>query len=74
MFVGTTDSLATKKDNEWAYSKMKNDVFQYKEFASGHLTFMVGKDMSYFSNDVMSILKKYQPIGSSSEEVQVFLA
>jgi hypothetical protein len=67
MFVGTTDSLATKKDNEWTYSKIKADVVQFKEFSSGHLTFMVGKDMSYFTNDVMSLLTKYQPLNNSSE-------
>jgi hypothetical protein len=28
----------------------------------GHLTFMIGKDMSWFSNDVMAVVQQYSPV------------
>ena len=56
MLVGKSDELATDIDNEWAEGVMKNAVKFYKEYPLGHLSFMVAKDMSYLTNDVMSLL------------------
>jgi len=59
MFVGTSDELATDIDNQWARTQLNTLKF-FKEYPLGHLSFLVGKDMSYF-NDVMSILNQYHP-------------
>jgi hypothetical protein len=67
MFVGATDSLATVKDNRWAHLAMEHDVVFYKEIPFGHLSFLVAKDMSYFTKDVMGVLAKYQPLKTVSE-------
>lgn len=56
MLVGKSDELATDTDNEWADSVMQNGVKFYKEYPLGHLSFMVAKDMSYLTTDVMSLL------------------
>lgn len=56
MFVGTKDGLADDIDNQWAYEQMKKDVVFYKEYELSHLSYMVAKDMSYFTEDVMNIL------------------
>jgi hypothetical protein len=65
MFVGAKDELADAIDNEWAKTQLKTLTY-YQEYPLGHLTFMVGKDMSYF-NDVLKIINKYHPAISSSK-------
>jgi len=67
MFVGKDDELADVTDNEWAHQTMGPAVVYYNEYMMGHLTFMIAKDMSYFTVDAMNILKKYQPITSSTK-------
>jgi hypothetical protein len=59
MFVGQADELADAIDNEWAYSQMSKAVFFYHEYNLGHLSFMVAKDMSYFTVDAMAIINRY---------------
>lgn len=44
---------------------MTNDVVFYKEYSLGHLSFMVANDMTYFTQDVMSLFKTYHPIPSN---------
>lgn len=65
MFVGTTDQLATVADNRIAKEHLKTLAF-YKEYALGHMSFLIAKDMHYFTTDVMNILTQYH---SSSFEV-----
>jgi hypothetical protein len=60
MFVGTSDQLATIDDNRWAKTQLSSLVF-YKEYALGHLSFMIAQDMSYFTTDVMNLLQQYHP-------------
>jgi hypothetical protein len=35
----------------------------------GHSTFLIGKDMSFFSQNAMEFIKKYQPIIDVEVEV-----
>jgi hypothetical protein len=62
MFVGKKDKLADDIDNQWAHGQMKGDVKFYKEYDLGHLSFMVAKDMSYFTHDVMDVLKQHHTL------------
>ena len=57
MFVGKKDELATDTANQWARDTMKDVVKFYKEYELGHLSFVVGKDMSYFTTDVLNLLR-----------------
>ena len=57
MFVGKKDELATDIANEWARDTMKDAVKFYKEYELGHLSFLLGKDMSYFTTDVLNLLR-----------------
>lgn len=60
IFVGKSDMLGTVKDNRWAKTQLKTLKF-YREYDLGHLGFLIGKDMSYFSDDVMNMLNVYHP-------------
>ncbi len=56
MFVGAQDTLATVADSEWTLETIGKAVFHYQVISGGHSSFLVGKDMSYFTSDVMKII------------------
>ena len=58
MFVGLNDSLATKTDAEWTRDKIGSAVIHFESIPGGHLSFMVGRDMTYFDT-VMKLLWEY---------------
>jgi hypothetical protein len=60
MFVGKSDELADPYDNEIAKALIPA-VFFYKEYPLGHLSFMIARDMSFFTYDAMTLLKNYHP-------------
>jgi hypothetical protein len=66
MFVGDVDTLADSEDAEWTRDTIGDAVVHYQTIHGGHATFIVGKDMSWFTNDVMNIIKQYQPLNSVS--------
>ena len=57
MFVGTNDTLGTVKDNRENKEKLKSLV-HYKEVYTDHLSFVLGKNMTYFQ-EVIQILDQY---------------
>jgi len=67
MFEGKADKLADPIDAAWTRDTIGKSVIHYEEIEGGHLTFMVAKDMTYWSESVMIILQKYQPITKASE-------
>ena len=69
MFAGIEDILADTTDAEWARDQIGDNVVHYEEIHAGHLTFMVGKDMSYFDT-VMGLLEQYHPLPSAQEFLQ----
>lgn len=60
MFVGKSDELADPVDNEVAKREIPSLVF-YEEYRLGHLAFMIARDMSWFTEDAMSLLDLYHP-------------
>lgn len=66
IFTGIEDILADLTDAEWTRDQIGDNVVHYEEIHAGHLTFMVGKDMTYF-NRVMDLLYEYHPLPSSAE-------
>ncbi|CDW90338.1 ab-hydrolase associated lipase region family protein [Stylonychia lemnae] len=61
LFVGEDDEVATVIDNRWAKDQLKTLVY-YQEYKLGHLSFLIGKDGSYFTQDVMNLLNTYHPL------------
>ena len=59
MFVGETDELATVIDNDWISEilEKQGSLREYKKYPFGHISFYLGKDMSYFSDDVLPFIK-----------------
>jgi len=61
MFQALGDKLADQTDVDWTRNTIGDAVVHYSEINGGHLTFMIGKDMSYF-NDVMNVIGTYEPL------------
>lgn len=60
MFVGAEDDLADVEDTRWLKSELGKSVIHYEEMpTSGHVSFMIAKDMTYFSDRVMGLIKQY---------------
>ena len=60
LFVGTNDQISDVEDSR----KLKDvlgSVISYQEVEYDHLSFLIGKDMSYF-DDVLSLIQKYNPV------------
>lgn len=59
LFVGKTDELATVIDNEWLKDILEDNgsLGAYHLYDFGHISFFLGKDMSYFLDDVIPFIK-----------------
>ncbi|CDW73802.1 ab-hydrolase associated lipase region family protein [Stylonychia lemnae] len=68
MFVGSLDLLSSQQDGEKTLEKMKNDVVFYQVYKLGHLGFMIAKDMSYFTRDVLSVLENHHSAKSNNHQ------
>jgi len=62
IFTGIEDILADLTDARWTRDRIGDNVVHYEEIHAGHLTFMVGKDMTYFTEGVMDLLQQYHPL------------
>lgn len=67
MFEGKADKLADPKDAKWTADTIGKSIVHFEEIEGGHLTFMVAKDMSYWTGNVMKILGEYQPLPKKAE-------
>ena len=56
MFTGLDDILADLTDSRWTRDTIGDNIVYYEEINAGHMTFLVGKDMSYWTEDVMHLL------------------
>ena len=61
LFVADSDKIGDPTDAQNINAAISEHVVQYKEIPGGHWTFVVGKDMSWFTEDVMGLLQKYHP-------------
>lgn len=59
MFGGKNDILADLGDVEWLHGQLSKTVVFYHQYNMGHSTFAIGKDMSFFEVDAMSVLNHY---------------
>ena len=59
---GEKDKLANPEDIKWLNLELKNNVIYFKIVPNmGHLSFMCGKDFSWFDEPLDIILEKYYP-------------
>ena len=67
LFSGKYDRLASPLDVEWLSGQISDSVVFEKEYElMDHMTFIAGKDMSYFTYDVVNLVKKYNPLPSEA--------
>ena len=61
MFVGSLDKLATVEDNRLLREQLEvgTNVVFYREYELGHLSFVLARDMTWFKEDVVRILKTH---------------
>jgi hypothetical protein len=62
LIAGTKDHLSTVEDTRWAKKQLEKVLVHYKEYELGHLSYFIARDMSYFTKDVIKLLKQYHPI------------
>ena len=66
MFVGKHDELGTTEDAQWTYKQINGKskdwpIVKYSEIDGDAEVFVVGKDMNYFTGDVIELLEQYNP-------------
>lgn len=62
VFCGIEDKLADCEDAQNAVNLIGDDVVQFEQVHAGHKTFLIGKDMSYFTEMAMELIQKYHPV------------
>lgn len=70
LMVGTTDLLGDLKDNEWLKEQLGSNVRYFNTYEAGHITFFIGKDVSYL-NDVVDVLGEYNNHKSTAPRFEV---
>lgn len=60
LFYGTLDKLADVADNLWLTKQISPDYLAWsKAYELDHLSFSLAKDMTWFKQDVMSLVNKH---------------
>lgn len=65
IFSGSQDALADVKDVAWTKAQLNHTTVFSHEYYMGHASFSIAKDMSWFTVDLMTMLKKYNPPASA---------
>jgi len=73
LLSGALDGLATPADVAWLSETLGDKVVFQKQYHADHFTFAIGKDMSFFSEDAVAQLHKYNPV-TAATNVETFLA
>ena len=59
IFSGSQDGFAHPEGVKWTVSQLKKTLIFDHEYYLGHLSFAIGKDMSFMTVDTMAILNHY---------------
>ena len=63
MISGSKDTEAMPADVAWTIEQIKDHVVFAKEYEGfDHSTFIIAKDMSYFNDDVVGLIKDYNKL------------
>lgn len=61
LFSGSLDKLADPVDVAWMHEQIKEHVVFAKEYHLDHFSFVIAKDMSYFTEDAVNVIQQYNP-------------
>ena len=70
LFSGDIDGLATPADVAWLSETLGDKVVYQKQIHGDHFTFAIGQDMSFFSEDAVAQLHKYNPVNQTEPYLQ----
>ena len=70
IFGGMDDELADWRDAEWTRDQIVDAVVHFQLIEGGHISFLVGHDMSYFTQDVMNLLADYHPVSNQDDDTE----
>ena len=70
LFSGDIDGLATPADVAWLSETLGDKVVYQKQIHGDHFTFAIGQDMSFFSEDAVAQLHKYNPVNQTEAYLQ----
>ena len=59
LYCGIEDTIVSIHDSRWLRDEIGEDIVDYEEFPGGHLQFFIGKDASYFTENSMKLITKY---------------
>ena len=62
LFSGDMDGLATPEEVTWLSAQLGDNVVFQKQYHMDHFTFILGKDMKFFSEDAVAQLHKFNPV------------
>lgn len=62
LYIAKHDRIIYADDSRDIVKLFGESIVDIREIDGGHIAFMVGKDMSYFKENVMNVIKKYNPI------------
>ena len=63
LFVGTHDTVSTPADDRMIRDLFKpSSIYHYEEFSADHLSLLMGKDMTFWTERAMNILKELHPL------------
>ena len=51
--------LSTIEDSRWARGALSKTLVHYSEHDLGHRSYFKAKDMSYFTEEVMGLVRRY---------------
>lgn len=63
---GAGDRLADRTDVQWTAAQLSSLTFK-KQYDLGHMSFVIGKDMRYFTQDAMAILNHYNGLNDGKD-------
>jgi len=61
IFNGSLDSVVLEADVDYLIEKLGDNVVYHKVIQGDHWTFTMAKDMSWYQNDLVNVLQKYNP-------------
>ena len=66
LLSGDIDGLATPADVAWLSGALGDKVVFQQQYHMDHFTFAIGKDMTFFSQDAVDQLHKYNPVDAAT--------
>lgn len=61
LFSGSLDALANPVDVQWLKDQISEHIVYAQEYKFDHFSFVIAKDMSYFTNDVVNVIQQFNP-------------